>query len=239
MDSMYEILMELPLFKGVSFNRISEVVGMAKFHFLKYLEGDTIYRAGPQPQKLLTRRDILLPGLHNVENYMAAICATEGLIPDEAVRAVAGSFGGVEHRIELVREKAGVRYYNDSIASSPSRTIAGLQSFSEKLILIAGGYDKHIPYDVLGPEIVDHVKALVLTGATAEKIKNAVMAAPAYRAGCPEIIEISDFYAAIQTAASLAGPGDVVMLSPASASFDHFKNFMERGNAFKKAVWEL
>ena len=114
-----------------------------------------------------------------------------------------------------------------------------MQSFSEKLILIAGGYDKHIPYDVLGPEIVDHVKALVLTGATAEKIKNAVMAAPAYRAGRPEIIEISDFYAAIQTAASLAGPGDVVMLSPASASFDHFKNFMERGNAFKKAVWEL
>lgn len=204
-----------------------------------YLEEDTIYRAGPQPQKLLARRDILLPGLHNVENYMAAICAVEGLVPDEAVRAVAGSFGGVEHRIELVREKAGVRYYNDSIASSPSRTIAGLQSFSEKLILIAGGYDKHIPYDVLGPEIVDHVKALVLTGATAEKIKNAVMAAPAYRAGCPEIIEISDFYAAIQTAASLAGPGDVVMLSPASASFDHFKNFMERGNAFKKAVWEL
>ena len=204
-----------------------------------YLEDDTIYRAGPEPQKLFDRREILLPGLHNVENYMAAICATAGMVPDEAAREVARTFGGVEHRIELVREKDGVRFYNDSIASSPSRTIAGLRSFSEKLILIAGGYDKHIPYDVLGPEIVSHVKTLVLTGATAGKIKAAVMAAPGYQAGSPEIMETDDFFDAIRTAARLSKPGDVVMLSPASASFDHFKNFMERGNAFKKAVWEL
>lgn len=115
---------------------------------------------------------------------MAAIAAVEGVVSDETIRTLAAEFGGVEHRIELVREKDGVRYYNDSIASSPTRTIAGLRSFDEKLILIAGGYDKHIPYDVLGPEIVEHVKTLVLTGATAEKIRQAVLAAPGYRPGC-------------------------------------------------------
>lgn len=202
-----------------------------------YFEDGVIYRAGGR--RLLEQSEILLPGLHNVENYMAAICAVEGMVSDDEIRAVAGSFQGVEHRIELVREKDGVRYYNDSIASSPSRTIAGLRSFREKVILIAGGYDKRIPYDALGPEIVEHVKLLVLTGATAGKIRAAVEGAPSYRAGSPEMIECPDFEDAIKTAASRAGRGDVVMLSPASASFDHFRNFMERGNAFKKAVWEL
>lgn len=189
--------------------------------------------------KIVDQKDILLPGLHNVENYMAAVCAVCGLASDEDVRSVAGTFRGVEHRIELVREKDGVRYYNDSIASSPSRTIAGLRSFPEKVILIAGGYDKRIPYDALGPEIVQHVKTLVLTGATAGKIREAVLSAPEYREGSPEIIEREDFFDAIRTASRLAGPGDVVMLSPASASFDRFKNFMERGLAFKKTVMEL
>ena len=204
-----------------------------------YLENGTVWRAGPSPEKILEQSEIMIPGIHNVENYMAAICAVKGLATDEDVRQVARTFGGVEHRIELVREKDGVRFYNDSIASSPSRTIAGLRSFREKLILIAGGYDKHIPYDVLGPEIVAHVKTLVLTGATAPKIKAAVQQAADYRPGAPEIVEIEDFYDAIRTAASLAKPGDVVMLSPASASFDHFRNFMVRGNAFKKTVMEL
>ncbi len=204
-----------------------------------FLEGDVVYRAGPTPAPILRRQEIVLPGLHNVENYMAAICAVEGLASDDDIRAVAGSFTGVEHRIELVRVKDGVRFYNDSIASSPSRTIAGLRSFDEKLILIAGGYDKHIPYDALGPEIVAHVKTLVLTGATAPKIRQAVEAAPGYRPGAPEMVDVADFYDAIRTAAGLARPGDVVMLSPASASFDRFRNFMVRGNAFKKTVMEL
>jgi len=201
-----------------------------------YFADGTVYRDGTA---LLRRDEILLPGLHNVENYMAASCAVEGLASDEDIRAVARTFAGVEHRIELVRERDGVRFYNDSIASSPSRTIAGLRSFREKLILIAGGYDKHIPYDALGPEIVAHVKTLVLTGATAGKIREAVLSAPGYRAGAPEIVEETDFYDAIRAAASIAKRGDVVMLSPASASFDHFRNFMERGWAFKKTVMEL
>ena len=125
-------------------------------------------------EEVLDIHDILLPGVHNIENYMAAIAAVEGLVDDETIRQVAKNFGGVEHRIELVRIKDEVRYYNDSIASSPSRTIAGLRSFREKVILIAGGYDKHIPYDVLGPEICEHVKKLFLCGATAPQIRAAV-----------------------------------------------------------------
>ena len=188
---------------------------------------------------VLPLEDILLPGVHNVENYMAAIAAVDGLVPDEVLQTYARTFGGVEHRIELVRELDGVRYYNDSIASSPSRTIAGLRSFREKVILIAGGYDKHIPYDVLGPEILDHVKVLVLTGDTGLKIKAAVLAASGYAPGLPVIIEAEEFRAAVLAAHEAAGPGDVVILSPASASFDHFKNFAQRGDTFKALVGEL
>ena len=190
-------------------------------------------------RQVLPLEDILLPGVHNVENYMAAIAAVDGLVPDEVIRSYAHTFGGVEHRIELVRELNGVRYYNDSIASSPSRTIAGLRSFREKVILIAGGYDKHIPYDVLGPEITAHVKTLVLTGATAPKIRQAVLQTSDYRPGAPNILEEEDFRQAVLTAHKAAKPGDVVILSPASASFDHFKNFAQRGETFKQIVREL
>lgn len=198
-----------------------------------YLEGETICRDGVP---VLERRDICLPGIHNVENYMAAMLAVEGLASDEDVRAVARSFGGVEHRIEFVRELNGVKFYNDSIASSPSRTTAGLRSFEQKVILIAGGYDKHLPFDDLGVEICRYVKTLVCTGATGPKI-----AAATRNAGLPspEILEIDDFYEAVRAAAAAAQPGDVVLLSPAGAAFDRFKNFMVRGKAFKKTVMEL
>ena len=156
---------------------------------------------------VLNTADILLPGVHNVENYMAAIGAVEGLAADEEIRQVARNFGGVEHRIELVRIKDGVRYYNDSIASSPSRTIAGLRSFKEKVILIAGGYDKHIPYDVLGPEICRHVKKLFLCGATAAQIRTAVENCPGEK---PEMVDCGKFENAVKTAASAAEAGDLV-----------------------------
>ena len=199
-------------------------------------ENGVIYRRG---EKLLESREILIPGTHNIENYMAAIALVEGLATDDAIRQVARNFGGVEHRIELVREKDGVRFYNDSIASSPSRTIAGLRSFPEKVILIAGGYDKHIPYDVLGPEICRHVKKLFLGGATGPKIRAAVEAAPEYKPGFPEITDCRDFTEAVYAAAAGAKAGDVVLMSPASAAFDQFKNFMVRGEYFKKLVKEL
>ena len=153
-----------------------------------------------------------------------------------SIRDFARTFNGVEHRIELVRTYHGVRYYNDSIASSPSRTIAGLRSFPEQVILIAGGYDKHIPFDVLGPEIVEHVKLLVLCGATAGKIRAAVEQAPGYRPDHPEILEVTPFQRAVEAARDRAQPGDVVTLSPACAAFDQFKNFMERGKTFKAIV---
>ena len=197
------------------------------------LEDGIIYRDGTA---VLNKADILLPGEHNVENYMAAIAVVEGLVEDETIRNVAKTFGGVAHRIELVRIKDGVRYYNDSIASSPSRTMAGLRSFPEKVILIAGGYDKHIPYDVLGPEICTHVKKLFLCGATAPQIRAAVGKCPMEK---PEMTDCGKFEAAVKAAAAAAEAGDVVLMSPASASFDEFKNFAVRGDFFKKLIMEL
>ena len=200
------------------------------------LEGSMITRNGVA---VLDKGDILIPGEHNVENYMAAIAAVEGMVDDETIRTVAKTFGGVEHRIELVRIKDGVRFYNDSIASSPSRTIAGLKSFPEKVILIAGGYDKHIPYDVLGPEICAHVKKLFLGGATGPQIRAAVEKCPEYDSSALEIVDCENFEAAVRAAAASAVSGDVVLMSPASAAFDQFKNFMVRGEFFKKLVKEL
>ena len=197
-------------------------------------ENGVIYRRG---EKVLASEEILIPGTHNVENYMAAIAAVDGLVRDETIRQVARNFGGVEHRIELVRVKDGVKFYNDSIASSPSRTIAGLRSFTQKVILIAGGYDKHIPYDVLGPEICAHVSKLFLCGATAGKIRSAVEQAEGTEK--PEITDCGDFENAVRTAAAAAKGGDIVLMSPASASFDQFKNFMVRGECFKRIVKEL
>ncbi len=207
--------------------------------FSRLGEGDVCLRSGVifrGEKPVLDTKDILLPGVHNIENYMAAILAVEGLVSDETVRRVAKTFGGVEHRIELVRVKDGVRFYNDSIASSPSRTIAGLRSFPEKVILIAGGYDKHIPYDDLGPEICNHVKKLFLGGATGPLIREAVEKCAGQQ---PEIVDCGDFASAVRAAAAAAEPGDVVLMSPASAAFDQFKNFMVRGEAFKKMVMEL
>ena len=212
--------------KMVYFSRRKKVDGV-------YCENGIIYRNG---EEVMSTETILLPGVHNIENYMAAIAVTDGLVSDDTIRHVAATFGGVEHRIELVRVKDGVRYYNDSIASSPSRTIAGLRSFPEKVILIAGGYDKHIPFDVLGPEVCEHVKKLYLTGATAQKIYDAVMACDMEK---PEIIMIEDFAETVHAAAAAAESGDVVLLSPACAAFDKFKNFMVRGKFFKKLVMEL
>lgn len=190
-------------------------------------------------REVLPLSDIQLPGVHNIENYMAAIAAVDGLVPDKCVRAVARRFKGVEHRIELVRELDGVKYYNDSIGTSPSRTTACLESFNQKIILIAGGYDKGVPFTQLGVEIVGHVKALFLTGNTAGAIREAVQQAPGYAESGMILAETEDLAAAVAAAHKAAKPGDVVVLSPACAAFDHFKNFMERGQVFKKLVQEL
>ncbi len=194
-------------------------------------DGKQIYLNG---EAFLSREEIRLPGDHNVENYMAAICAVWPLVSRDAILSVAREFGGVSHRLELVRELEGVSYYNDSIASSPTRTMASLRVFPEKsVVLIAGGYDKQIPYGVMGAEVNRYVRTLVLTGPTGEKIRQAVLEAPGEK---PEILAESEFEAAVEAAAKAAKPGDRVLLSPASASFDRFRNFEERGNYFRELV---
>lgn len=203
-----------------------------------YLRDGVIYIAeNGQDRMLMKAADIRIPGAHNVSNVMMAAAIVQGLCKDSDIVEVAKTFDGVEHRIEFVREFEGVKYYNDSIASSPTRTIAGLNSFDQKLILIAGGYDKHIPYDVLGKPICEHVKTLLLTGATAPKIRACVEQADCVHK--PEIIDVPNLAAAVRTANAVAQPGDVVIMSPASASFDCFKNFMERGDRFKELVNKL
>ena len=191
-----------------------------------------VYRNG---ERFLSREELLLPGDHNVENYMAAFAATDGLVSLETCRKVAGSFPGVPHRIELVRTLRGVKYYNDSIGSSPTRTIAGLRSFPEKVILIAGGHDKLVPFDLLAEEINRNVKGLFLVGETAEKIRAAVCAVPGYD---PERLPVT-VLTNLRDTVAVAGEGDTVLFSPACSSFDQFRNFVERGEAFRRFVQEL
>ena len=201
-----------------------------------FMENGAVFavKAG-KAEKLIDVADILIPGRHNIENYMAAFAAVSGLVDAETMLKTAREFGGVEHRIELVRTLNGVKYYNDSIASSPSRTIAGLKSFDQKVILIAGGRGKGVPFDGLGGEIMRHVKKLFLTGETAEMIKTAVEASPEYR-GEPEVRVIDGFKETVIAASRAAEAGDIVILSPACTSFDRFKNFEERGHVFKDIV---
>ncbi len=199
------------------------------------LNGQIVYcEGGNVKQTILRAEDIKIPGQHNVENYMAAIAAVSDCVSQETIVQTAKEFGGVPHRIELVRELGGVKYYNDSIASSPARTTAGLKSFAQKVILIAGGYDKKIPFDAFGSVVNDHVKALVLVGVTSEKIETAVRQAANYEG--LHIHRCTEFEQAVNAARELAQPGDVVILSPACASFDLFKNFEVRGNTFKEIV---
>lgn len=180
--------------------------------------------------------DIKIPGMHNVENYMAAIGAVEGLVSDDVILKIAKTFGGVDHRIELVRVLDGVSYYNSSIDSSPNRSINTLNVFKDKVIMIAGGKDKGIPYDEIGPALKEKVKTLILIGKTADKIEEALI-----KAGGSDVpvIRCESYPEVVNTARSIAKDGDTVLLSPASTSFDMFANFEERGNLFKKLVNQL
>lgn len=204
-------------------------------------DGAIWLRSGGEDRKVLSLADVRLPGLHNVENYMAALLAVDGLVRAETAQQVAREFAGVEHRIEFVRELHGVRYYNDSIASSPTRTIAGLRAFPHKVLLIAGGYDKHIPFTPLAPEVVEHVKTLLLCGATADAIERAVVESEAYQTASerPKIVRCDSLREAVEAAYFHAEAGDIVTLSPACAAFDQFANFMERGKAYKALVMAL
>lgn len=183
--------------------------------------------------------DIRIPGVHNVENYLAALAAVGDLITKEQFVSVAKSFAGVPHRMEYLRTINGVKFYNDSIASSPTRTIAGLHALPVPPVVILGGHDKHIPFDTLGDELCLHAKAAVLCGETAERIAAAIKASKHYDPEKFPVIVIDNFRAAVQIAYGLAENGDIVTLSPACSSFDRFKNFEERGNIFRQIVMEM
>ncbi len=187
---------------------------------------------------LMNKKDISVLGDHNVENYLAAISAVWGYVRVDSIRRVAREFKGVEHRIEFVRELDGVKYYNDSIATSPTRTVAGLKSFSGNIVLLAGGYDKHIPFDPMVPYIIEKVKAIILQGPTAGKIEDCIRSDKNYN-GSPAIIHARDMEDAVKKAHDCAESGDIVTLSPACASFDAYPNFAQRGDHYKKLVMEL
>lgn len=199
-------------------------------------DGIIYFDDGESREEVLRTEDIILPGRHNVENYMAAIALTRGLVSNEVICEVARTFGGVKHRLELVRELDGVKYYNSSIDSSPTRTAAAISALPKKPVIICGGYDKHIPFDTLARTLCRGVKAVVLTGATAEKIKAELEKCPEYDPEKLPVRLIPDFGSAVEAARRLATQGDIVLLSPACASFDAFKNFEERGERFKDIV---
>jgi len=182
---------------------------------------------------------IKLPGAHNRENVAAAVAAVMSLVPVEVIRMVASEFPGVEHRIELVREKGGVRWYNDSIGTSPTRTIAGLRSFNQKIVLLAGGYDKKISYAPLAPEIIAHVRYLLLCGDTARVIREEIEKHDDFNPAELAIEMTENIAESVRRADEIAREGDIVMLSPASASFDAYPNFEARGRHFKQLVMEL
>lgn len=204
-----------------------------------YVNDDCIWLSrGGKAEKVLPVSDLKLPGLHNAMNAAAACAAVRELCSEEAMRQVLGSFTGVKHRIQFVRELSGVRYYNDSIATTPSRTAVCLKSFPAGSILIAGGSDKGVDYSELAADVIEKVKLLILTGATSDKIEAAVRGCPSY-SGFPNIIRAADLAEAVKLAHENAVSGDNVLLSPASASFDCFKNYAARGDLFAHLVGEL
>jgi len=188
---------------------------------------------------ILNTKEIKLRGTHNFENICAALAATRELVDEKTAVEAIKEFNSVEHRLEFVREINGVKWYNDSASSSPSRTIAGLNAYDEEIVLIAGGYDKNLDYDILGKYIVKKVKALVLIGNTAKKILDATTKEMEKQGVELPICFCQTLEDAVKAAKQVAKENQVVLFSPASASFDMFKNFADRGNQFKKLVNEL
>ena len=185
---------------------------------------------------IVNTKDINLKGMHNYENICAAYAATKTLVDTETALKAIKEFKGVEHRLEFIKEINGVKWYNDSIGTSPTRTIAGLNSFEEDIILIAGGYDKNLDYEPLAKPIVDKVKGLILIGQTAEKIYEVVNKKLQEENKDLDIYICDEFSQTVQIANKIAKPGQIVLFSPASASFDMFENYAQRGKKFKELV---
>lgn len=190
-------------------------------------------------KKVCEKDEIVIKGMHNVENYLGAFCAVYDYVSIDTMRKVATTFKGVEHRCELVREIDGVKYYNDSIASSPTRTLAGLNAFDHPVILIAGGYDKNIPFEPLAEEGYEKIKSLILLGKTKEKIKEVFDNVIKEKNLLLPIYVVNTMEDAVLKAREISKEGDIVTLSPACASFDMYPNFEVRGRAFKDIINKL
>lgn len=183
--------------------------------------------------------DVLLKGKHNLENYLAAFSATKDLVELDTMRKIAMNFSGVEHRCEFVKKVDGVEFYNDSIASTPTRTLAGLKTFGKKVILIAGGYDKKIELDSLAAEGYKYIKELIVMGDTKEKIIDIFESIMKKESIYIPISKAFSMEEAVYLAKKNAVIGDIVVLSPACASFDMYRNFEERGRVYKEFVNRL
>jgi len=205
-----------------------------------YLDGkDIILRKNGVSTTVISADDIIIPGDHNVQNYMTAISAVADYVSPETVKEIASTFPGVEHRCEFVREINGIRFYNSSIDSSPTRTAAALSSFDGNVIVIIGGRDKHLDLAPLAETLCTRAKTAVLTGESIQMVVNALDSCPSYKSSGLKTVICEDFEDAVITAYKEAVPGDVVILSPAFTSFDRFNNFEERGRLFKKTVNEI
>lgn len=198
-----------------------------------YFKDETLYIKG---NAVCKREEIKILGMHNVENLLAAFCATYEDASIESMRRVAVNFTGVQHRTEFIRSIDGVKYYNDSIASSPTRTLAGLNSFDKPVVLIAGGYDKNIPFEPLAEGGYSKIKALVLLGVTKDKIKDAFNRVMKEKGVNIPIYIVNSLEEAAEKSRKIAEEGDIVTLSPACASFDMFPNFEVRGDKFKEII---
>lgn len=202
--------------------------------------GNIIESKDGKNEVIINVKDIKIPGKHNVENYLAAIACVKDMVSKKSIMETAKNFGGVEHRIEFVQEISGIKFYNDSIASTPNRTIGGaLSLFDGAITLIAGGYDKKLPFDKLAEKILEKVSVLILLGNTSEKIEKAILSSPNYAHSKTKIIKVNSMSEAVAKAYECSKPGSAAVLSPACASFDLYKNFEERGRDFKKEVAKL
>ena len=205
-------------------------------------DGKIIRTDGKSTEEILDAGLLILPGIHNIENYMTAIALTRGYSDRETVLKTASTFRGVAHRFEFVRELRGVRYYNSSIDSTPTRTAAALSNLSCRQTVICGGRDKHLPWDPLVEALFARASTVVLTGESAGAIEAAIAREAGRRAdggASLRVIREDDFAAAVSAASAAAKPGEAVVLSPACTSFDRFSNFEERGNLYKELVMKL
>lgn len=227
----------------ITYNFEKEAKGIVReFSSVREIKNGAYYKDGllyVEDKPVCKKENIVIKGMHNVENYLAAFIATKDDVAIETMKYVAENFTGVEHRCEFIRELDGVKYYNDSIASSPTRTLAGLKAFNEKVILIAGGYDKHIPFEPLAYEGYPYIKELILIGATRDKIKDVFNKLENEKGIKVNIKIASSLEEAVNIGRDIAGRGDIITLSPACASFDMYPNFAVRGNKFKEIVNKL